>query len=85
VLCKPILLAMADPKPNNASDTHTVEKILEKRYANGRVQYLLKWAGYPMEDSTWEPIENLTGDCLGMLDSFECRWYKEKILPMEQQ
>ncbi|XP_030245464.1 uncharacterized protein LOC115564854 [Drosophila navojoa] len=51
--------------------THNVEQILAKRYADGRPQLLLKWVGYPLQQSTWEPIENLSGDCLSMLADFE--------------
>ena len=36
-----------------------VEKILEKKKDGNRVKYLVKWDGYPFEQSTWEPEENL--------------------------
>jgi chromobox protein 1/chromobox protein 3 len=38
---------------------YEVEKILNHRNKNGRKQYLLKWAGYSIEESTWEDVENL--------------------------
>ncbi|KAI1269679.1 hypothetical protein F5Y18DRAFT_106879 [Xylariaceae sp. FL1019] len=28
----------------------------------GAVQYLIKWEDYPLEDATWEPVENLGDD-----------------------
>lgn len=37
-----------------------VEKIMEKRSHNGRIEYLIKWAGYSDVDNTWEPIENIS-------------------------
>jgi hypothetical protein len=27
-----------------------------------RVEYLVSWKGYPPEEATWEPWENLEGD-----------------------
>ena len=41
------------------SKYYQVEKILEKRSTPAGVQYLIKWEGWPKEDSTWEPLENL--------------------------
>ena len=38
---------------------YNIEKILERRKANGRFEYKIKWEGYPMNQSTWEPLENL--------------------------
>ena len=36
-----------------------IEKILDRRKANNRYEYKIKWEGYPMSQSTWEPVENL--------------------------
>ncbi|KIM99026.1 hypothetical protein OIDMADRAFT_166633, partial [Oidiodendron maius Zn] len=37
-----------------------VERVLaEKRDANNKVSYLIFWAGYPEEKSTWEPRNNI--------------------------
>ena len=38
---------------------YNAEKILECRTLNGQVQYLVKWAGYPLSDATWEPETNI--------------------------
>ena len=38
---------------------YEVEKILGKRKKRGSTQYLIKWKGYPTEESTWEPERNL--------------------------
>ena len=36
-----------------------VESILKKRRRGRRIEYLVKWQGYPLEEATWEPLENL--------------------------
>ena len=41
------------------SDVYTVKKIVKKRQRNGKVQYLVKWAGFPASQSTWEPEEHI--------------------------
>lgn len=36
-----------------------VEDIIEKRIRRQHEEYLVRWKGYPLEESTWEPIDNL--------------------------
>ena len=38
---------------------YLVEKILNRRIKNGKLEYKIKWIGYPMSESTWEPMRNL--------------------------
>jgi len=38
---------------------YNIEKILDRRYSGGRLEYKIKWEGYPMDESTWEPMKNL--------------------------
>ncbi len=38
---------------------YLIEKILDRRRNNNRLEYKIKWEGYPMSQSTWEPLENL--------------------------
>ena len=34
------------------------------------VKYLVKWLGYPVEENTWEPWQNLTNVALLLWDFF---------------
>ena len=38
---------------------YNIEKILSRRIVNGNFEYKIKWEGYPLSQSTWEPMKNL--------------------------
>ncbi|KAM7419723.1 hypothetical protein PAMA_016690 [Pampus argenteus] len=42
------------------------ESILKRRVRKGRIEYLVKWKGWAMKHSTWEPEENILDDRLIM-------------------
>jgi RNase H-like domain found in reverse transcriptase/Reverse transcriptase (RNA-dependent DNA polymerase)/Integrase zinc binding domain/Retroviral aspartyl protease/Chromo (CHRromatin Organisation MOdifier) domain len=43
----------------DGEDAWYVERILDKRTKNGKLQYLVKWEGYPDEENSWEPFANV--------------------------
>lgn len=49
---------------NDGTEEYEVEEIREKRiriYGRGRrIEYLIKWKGYPEYEKTWEPLANLS-------------------------
>ena len=45
---------------------YDVERILDSKIVGRkphtkRLQYLVKWKGYGLEDASWEPVEGLEG------------------------
>ena len=50
---------------------YVVERILAERKVGRGKQYLVKWAGYPTEESSWEPRKNLS--CPDLLAEFEAQ------------
>ncbi len=52
----------------NEEEEYEVEKILDKRKHYGKIQYLIKWKGYPLSEASWEPESNL--NCPDLLKEF---------------
>ena len=50
------------PELIDGEEEYEVEQVLDsRRQGRGRkLHFLIKWKGFPMSDSTWEPRENLT-------------------------
>jgi hypothetical protein len=64
-------------QPSRADDDiYIVKKILEHKGNPGDYSYLIHWKGYSIEESTWEPAENI-------LDSgcVKAYWKAKKLLP----
>ena len=39
---------------------YEVDFIQDSQLRQGKVQYLVRWKGYPREEETWEPVSNIT-------------------------
>ncbi|SIO73821.1 heterochromatin protein 1 (HP1) [Babesia microti strain RI] len=41
-------------------DEYEVENLIDIKYVKGKPLFLVKWKGFPDDDNTWEPEQNLT-------------------------
>jgi len=56
-------------KLSTNSDEYEVERILHHRKRHRKLQYLVKWKGYPDHENSWLSIENLK-NCQELLDKY---------------
>ncbi|KAI3800661.1 hypothetical protein L1987_28755 [Smallanthus sonchifolius] len=61
-----------DERPKLAEGFYEIESVRKKRSRKGKIQYLIKWRGWPEAANTWEPVENLMS-CSDVIDAFEER------------
>ena len=47
--------------PNHPAPEYEIEALLARRRPRGKVQYLIKWAGYGHEHNAWYDADDLTG------------------------
>lgn len=65
---------LAPPPPPiqyDGQDEFEVEEIVDSRLRYGRLQYKVKWVGYPAPE--WEPADNLT-HCQDLINEFHTRY-----------
>lgn len=49
---------------------YEMEAIISQRCRRGRLEYLVRWVGWPEEDATWEPASAFRTTCRATLDDW---------------
>ena len=57
--CDQFIPLQTKPTLIESDEEYEVERILGKKIISGTVHYLVKWKGYDISESTWEPKQNL--------------------------
>ena len=55
-------ISVTSTAPSEQQSEYEVETILTEAQLDDGILYLVKWAGYPIERSTWEPAESFSTD-----------------------
>ena len=64
----------------DGQEEYEVEEIVARRLRRGKTQYLVKWAGYGVEEKSWEPVGNLA-HAQDLVKEFEERETRKLRLP----
>lgn len=65
-------------KTEGTEKNYCVERILDKRVRNGKIEYLLKWYNFSDEHNSWEPEEYInTGH---MVEEFDKMLFKNAVV-----
>ena len=60
------------PDIENGEEVYEVEQILKHRRREWSYKYLVKWAGYPITEASWEPKSSFTGSAEILQEYQEC-------------
>lgn len=61
-------------------EEYEVEAILDRKLLYRKLHYLIKWRGYDMDSSTWEPLENLVNSSV-LIEEFDRKYSQMHAKP----
>eukprot|EP01080_Neovahlkampfia_damariscottae_P012201 gene12201-5788_t len=53
------------------NEEYQIDRVLDMAKIDGEWHFNIKWKGFKITDSTWEPKENFVGASLEMVENFE--------------
>jgi hypothetical protein len=66
-----------NPISIDENDRFLVDRLLDERISKGKIEYLVKWTGYPDYNNIWESLQNLN-NCEVAIYDFRTRKASEK-------
>ncbi|KER26632.1 hypothetical protein T265_06137 [Opisthorchis viverrini] len=64
---------MKRSETRGTDDLYLVENIVDRRVKRGRVEYRVRWKGFPPEQDSWEPFTSLREPCFALIQDFHNR------------
>ncbi|KAF5397995.1 hypothetical protein PHET_08662 [Paragonimus heterotremus] len=58
------------------NNVYLVDNIVDRRVRRGRVEYRVRWKGFPPEQDSWEPFTSLREPCFPLIQEFHNRYKK---------
>ncbi|KAF7249490.1 hypothetical protein EG68_09343 [Paragonimus skrjabini miyazakii] len=58
------------------NNVYLVDNIVDRRVRRGRVEYRVRWKGFPPEQDSWEPFTSLREPCFPLIQEFHNRYRK---------
>jgi len=71
------LMSLMEEEDDVEEEEFEVEKILDRKYEDGQLNYLVQWKDYDSSFSTWEPITNLL-HCQDKIKEYEDKKKEEE-------
>jgi Chromo (CHRromatin Organisation MOdifier) domain len=55
---------------DNTEEAFLIEDIVGHKMIKKKINYLVKWTGYPTDHNSWEPLENIRKPASRLIDTY---------------